>query len=363
MALTLKARFFNMKNTSASPYETSLLTNEKWEPKISLIVAIYKSAPFLNQLITSLLCQTYKNIEIILVDDGSPDESGKICDAFSKKDSRIKVIHKENGGVCEARNRGLDEATGDYVMIIDGDDWLESDCVEYMLNLIYVTKSEMAFSDKLFTTRDRKQTTDDCIETWSPDYAAAMIIYPHMFLGPWNKIYKMDLLKRNSIKFPKLWFGEGLYFASTAAQYANHVGVGHRKVYNYRLNNLNSGLTNYRVKNGLNARENINLIKSQLHIKSKILVNAVDWHILKNHEFLLLQIIGSKQKNDYIKEYRECVSYIRKNFVRVLIKSDVSLKERLKIMLCGINPVLYNKLVIEKKKRELQKDLARLSVV
>ena len=319
------------------------------EKKVSLIVAIYKSEPFLDQLIVSIMNQTYRNVEIILVDDGSPDNSGRICDDYALKDERIRVIHKTNGGTCEARNYGLKAATGDYVMIGDGDDWLELDCVEYLMNLIETTKSDMAFSDHVFTTQDRQQIIQDSIEIWSAEKAAAMIIYPYMPLGPWNKIYSKKLLDENHISFSVPWFGEGLYFAATAAQYANHVGVGHKKVYNYRLNNAESGLSNYCVQHGLNALENIYTIQSQLHIKSDYLNKAVEWHIWKNHTFLLLQIIGSGMVNEYKKEYKKSIQYIKSNALRVMIQSDISNRERIKIALCGIAPVYYTKSVIKKR--------------
>ena len=123
-------------------------------PKVSIIVAIYKSEPFLPKLIESLVEQTYKNVEIILVDDGSPDKSGDICDAYAMKDCRIKVIHEKNSGACEARNNGLKSSTGEYIMIVDGDDWLSLDCVEYLLNLALKTNSDMAMSKNIFTSRD-----------------------------------------------------------------------------------------------------------------------------------------------------------------------------------------------------------------
>lgn len=324
--------------------------------KVSLIVAIYKSERFLDKLISSIINQTYQNIEIILIDDGSPDNSGKICDLFAEKDSRIKVIHKKNGGTCEARNTGLEVATGDYIMIIDGDDWLSLDCVEYMMKLINETQSDMAFSDKIFTTRDQIQEKNDKIEIWSAEKATAAIIYPYMKLGPWNKIYSTKLIRDNNISFSVPWFGEGLYFASTASQYANHVGVGHRKVYNYRLNNENSGLSNYNVANGINALKNIYTIEKQLHINTDIVKNAVNWHIWKNYTFLLLQIIGTGSQKQNIKEYKKCLKYIHRNMMSVLIKSQVNFREKIKILLCGLFPILYTKNVIWKKKIELKND-------
>ena len=92
---------------------------------VSIIVPIYGVEEYLNKCINSIINQTYKNLEIILVDDGSPDKCPEICDAFEKKDDRIKVIHKKNGGLSDARNAGLDIAHGDYFVFVDSDDWIE----------------------------------------------------------------------------------------------------------------------------------------------------------------------------------------------------------------------------------------------
>ena len=167
--------------------------------KVSLVVAIYKSEKFLPKLINSIINQTYKNLEIILVDDGSPDGSGKICDEYAEKDSRIKVIHEENSGACAARNNGMKIATGEWLVIIDGDDWLELDYVEYMLRLVHETNSEMGMSTEIFTTRDRKQIKKDKIECWTGEYTASRIILPYIAIGPWNKIYKLEMLRKNNL--------------------------------------------------------------------------------------------------------------------------------------------------------------------
>ena len=99
-------------------------------PVISIIVPVYNVAPFLSRCLDSLVGQTYENLEIICVDDGSTDGSAAILDACAAKDSRIKVIHQENAGVSVARNRGLDAATGEFVTFVDADDWLEPDADE-----------------------------------------------------------------------------------------------------------------------------------------------------------------------------------------------------------------------------------------
>lgn len=103
-------------------------------PKISFIIPVYKMERYLNKLFESLSNQSFTDFEAILVDDGSPDKSGEMCDEFQKADSRFKVIHQKNGGVAKARNTALDESTGDYILFLDPDDWMESDSAEFLIN-------------------------------------------------------------------------------------------------------------------------------------------------------------------------------------------------------------------------------------
>ena len=106
------------------------------EPKISVIIPIYKVEKYLDKCVKSVTNQTYKNLEIILVDDGSPDACPQMCDDWAKKDERIKVIHKPNGGLSDARNAGLDIATGDYIGFVDSDDYIEKEMYEKMIEAL-----------------------------------------------------------------------------------------------------------------------------------------------------------------------------------------------------------------------------------
>ena len=100
---------------------------ERLKPVISVIVPVYNVEKYLEKCVQSVLAQTFKEIEILLIDDGSKDASGRLCDQYALKDGRIRVIHKENGGLSDARNRGIMEARGDYLSFIDGDDYIEPD--------------------------------------------------------------------------------------------------------------------------------------------------------------------------------------------------------------------------------------------
>lgn len=324
--------------------------------KISIIVAIYNSEKFLRKLIESIINQTYRNLEIILVNDGSPDNSGKICDEYKEKDSRITVIHKINGGTCDARNAGLKIATGEYVSIIDGDDWLELDYVEYLMNIIKSTGSEMAMTDNIFTTRDRVQVTHDKIEVWSNEEAACSIIYPIIAIGPWNKLYRMSVLKEHNLSFSVPWSGEGLYFSCMAAQYSNQVGVGHRKIYNYRLNNAGSGLTNYKVEMGINALNNIQNIREISVIRTSKMLNAIDWHVWKNYYYAIFLIVATKSQNENRVIYKSCLRSLRIKLLKVLLTSDFGIKEKIKMIIKGFFPVYVAKKELFRRRSALAKD-------
>ena len=115
-------------------------------PKISVIVPVYKVEKYLNKCVDSIVNQTFTDIEIILVDDGSPDNSGKMCDDWSQKDRRIRVIHKENGGLSDARNRGIQESSGEYIIFIDSDDFIEPKMLEVLYNLATDHDADVAIS-------------------------------------------------------------------------------------------------------------------------------------------------------------------------------------------------------------------------
>lgn len=323
---------------------------------VSVVVAIYKSERFLDKLIKSIINQTYTNLDIILVDDGSPDNSGIICDKYAAEDERIRVIHKNNGGACDARNVGIASARGDYLVIIDGDDWLASDCVEYLLKLMHMPGVKMSMTDSVFTTRDLVQNDTDKVVVMSAEEAVAHIIYPWIPIGPWNKMYSMDVLRDNEITFSTKWSGEGLYYSTMAAQASGKVAVGHRRIYYYRMNNENSGLTNYKVEMGLNALENIQIIRKCLTIRTPKTLNACDWHIWKNYGYTLFLIIATGQQEKYAKQYRECISYLRRKLPDVLLKSELRLKTKLRMLFQGVAPVLYSNLWLIREAQQRKAD-------
>lgn len=125
------------------------------EKLLSVIVPVYKVEPYLHRCIDSIRNQTYKNLQIILVDDGSPDNCGKICDEYAELDARIIVVHQKNRGLSGARNMGLRYAKGEYVAFVDSDDWISSDMYQTLVNLVELNDLDMARSSVVETDGDR----------------------------------------------------------------------------------------------------------------------------------------------------------------------------------------------------------------
>lgn len=174
---------------------------------ISVIVPIYKVQDYLNRCVRSIVNQTYKNLEIILVDDGSPDDCPRICDEWGKKDQRIKVIHKENGGLSDARNAGMKVMTGTYVSYVDSDDWIEQDMYQKMMNAIKENDAdicECAFEKTSGIIKKYDQKQDNKVSIMDKQSALMAVVEETIQPVVWNKLYKRQVVD-------KLWFEVGKY--------------------------------------------------------------------------------------------------------------------------------------------------------
>lgn len=175
----------------------------KQEVLLSVIVPVYNVEAFLPRCVDSLLRQTYRNLEILLVDDGSPDSSGRICDDYAEKDSRIRVIHKENGGLSSARNAGLDIAAGEYIAFLDSDDWIEPEAYETMLGLMerYAVKLVCAGRYDVYGTERVKGLCPEKEEKISGEaFAGRIFRWDHCDSAAWDKLYHRSLWE--SLRYP-----------------------------------------------------------------------------------------------------------------------------------------------------------------
>jgi len=207
--------------------------------RVSLIVPVYNVSNYLPRLMETVLSQTYKNLEIILIDDGSTDGSGMICDEYEAKDSRIKVIHKSNSGVSDARNAGIEYASGEYLVFADGDDSLACDYVEYLLNLCLENDSDMSCcawtidnNGKQLNCNYRKY--EPGLYRGNKDAMRAMLTTRLLSSSVWGKMFKRKVL--DNVRFPE---GSN-YYEDDATMYrlvanADSVAIGGEAKYFYTL--------------------------------------------------------------------------------------------------------------------------------
>ncbi len=217
-------------------------------PLISVIVPVYKVEPYLRRCLDSIVRQTYPNLEVILVDDGSPDNCGVICDDYAAADQRFTVFHKENGGVADARNYGTGFAAGEYVTFIDADDYVAPDYVEYLHQLLIATAADIACcdylktdgSDSIFLQSDEKTVLTGpkaCVQVIKRDIA--MIV-------SWGKLFPIELVKR--YPFPKGKYNEDEFTTYHYYYESNRIAFGNAKLYAYYQNE--SGFMSTAIKNG-----------------------------------------------------------------------------------------------------------------
>ncbi len=203
---------------------------------ISIIVPVYNVEQYLDECVNSIIKQTYTNLEIILIDDGSTDASGKMCDEYAEKDKRIKVVHKENGGLSSARNAGLDICTGEYISFIDSDDYVDPDFIRYMYNLlkkynVSVSGCKWRF---VFFNGNLEAQEKALVENMEPqkDFYKNLL-YGRRAVGQTVYLFKRDI-------FDNLRYSEGIIFEDSDLVYkifakCNNVVISNNQLYYYRL--------------------------------------------------------------------------------------------------------------------------------
>ncbi|WP_338587253.1 glycosyltransferase [Clostridium baratii] len=179
---------------------------------ISIIVPVYNVEKYLDKCINSIINQTYKNLEIILINDGSKDNSGEKCECWAQKDNRIKVIHKKNGGLSDARNVGIDNAKGRYISFIDSDDFIDYNMIEILIDNIKKNNCEISVCGYYKTYTDRDEVVDNSKDIIVMDNIEAidkMNEVGYFDVSAWGKVFKADLIKKYKFPIGKLsedWF-------------------------------------------------------------------------------------------------------------------------------------------------------------
>lgn len=208
--------------------------------KVSVIVPIYNEEKNLKRCIESLINQTYKNLEIILINDGSTDNSKKIIDSY--KDKRIVAIHKKNTGIGDTRNTGIAKSTGDYIMFVDSDDYIELNYVEVLLKSLNENKADLAISNYYLDTPNKTYEID-LKNLGITSIKEDEDLLCKINLSPWNKLYKKDLIINNNNKFPYKVKYEDVPFVVEAVIKASKISFVPNYLYHYVIKKSGETIT------------------------------------------------------------------------------------------------------------------------
>lgn len=229
------------------------------DKEVSVVVPVYKVESYLSHCVDSILNQTYRNIEVILVDDGSPDNCPALCDDYAAKDKRVKVIHKENGGLSDARNKGLEQATGDYVMFIDSDDfWVDENQLALLMKAVEANPQcdFIGFNVSYYFEATNRYVPwiayDKCItDCTNKDELIVSLVKTGTFpISAWSKIIRREFLMENKIFFIKDLLSEDIPWFLSLLEKSKNFRMLNQYVYAYRQVSNGTSIThNFSKKN------------------------------------------------------------------------------------------------------------------
>lgn len=313
-------------------------------PLISIIVPVYNVEKYLSKCLDSIVNQTYKNLEIILVDDGSTDNSGDICDEYANKDNRIKVIHKENGGLSDARNKGMNIAKGEYVGFVDSDDYIAKDMYEYLYAFAVKNDLDVAmcascdvYEDKIIYPKNFESIILDKKEK----------IIENIFINPFggaavsvcSKLFKYDVIKNIRFDLGKTY--EDVYFLLKWIANTNKFGrcdkvkyyyvqrgesITHQKFYNDKILDVVDGY-----------KKNYKII-SQKYPEATKAAEVRLWWAYRVAIGRIYECEDAYKYRNIIENLREI---LRKNFLKILVNDNISLKSKIVYALLAINVKFY----------------------
>lgn len=305
---------------------------------ISVIIPVYKVEKYIKKCVESVLNQTYENYEIILVDDGSPDNCPNICDEYAKLNKKIKTYHKQNGGLSDARNYGIERSVGEYITFIDSDDFVQNTYLEVLYTNIKKNDCEVSACSHFVLYNNSKINLNKIVEKkYDKNTAMKDLLYGYIDTSSWAKLYKREIF--NDIKFPV-----GKIFEDTATTYkifdkCKNIYVTTEQLYNYviRENSITTSKFN---------KKKFDLINVSIEMHDFIKKNYpqyIDASISK----LLRSYISTYNllityKNDFNKEKKEIQKFIKDNRKTTIFDSNAMKKERIALITTLFGFYTYN---------------------
>ena len=317
---------------------------------ISIIVPVYNVEQYLEKCVNSIINQTYKNLEIILVDDGAIDTSGKMCDELAKIDSRIKVYHKENGGLSDARNYGVERATGEYIGFVDSDDYIDSEMYEKLYEAIKKENTDVAECNLKIIYPDRvelfteKKYYSVCTKQ---EYLEEYLKIEKVFGSACVRLINSKIAKKINFPLGKLY--EDTYYAYGLINVVDSYVIMDAPYYNYlmRENSITNARFNPRI---FDLIEIVEEFHSTVYENYPGLEEAADCRRMYAYFSVLNSILLEDEfkNNSY---YPKIINYFKGNYKMILKNKYINRSRKLSVILIKLNIDLYRKVLMKYKKK------------
>lgn len=293
------------------------------EPLISVILPIYNIQNYLKKCMDSIFAQTYKNLEIIMVDDGSTDESSDMCDKYIAEDSRVVVFHKKNGGLSDARNYGIKRAKGEYITCIDPDDFVDMDYVEYLYKLLTENGTRMSVcqhrvlydgrkNDELGSSGSEVLTNKVCIER--------MLYHDVIDTSAWAKLYEKSLF--DTVEYPKGKLFEDIGTTYKLMLQCEKIAVGYESKYNYIVRESS-------IVNCSFSKKKLDLLETTDDMAKNVLkvYPDLDKAVMRRRTYARFSTLNQMSKTrDFKTERNEMIRFIKEN--KSVLMSDPKVPKR-----------------------------------
>lgn len=309
-------------------------------PTISIIVPIYNGADSIKKCISSICDQTYKEIEIVLIDDGSKDDTLNICQEYANQDSRIVVLHQENGGVSVARNNGLEHMSGKFVMFVDADDFIDENACRKCLDALNENKSDIVTANKIFHigtrvqknvlysnpsfTRSGNEKELFILDLMTTYYDALMNKVPYLSCGVTAKLFNADLIREHDIKFQEnCRFGEDVVFNMECFQWAKSISYIDYDVYHFCVN---SGSSTHKFRSDWNKSHEvfmdcIDLFNEKYHKDERFLHSAEMMKVNRISSLAVTYYFHKDNPKGFISSYKEFSAFVKSNKYSKAVKN------------------------------------------
>lgn len=308
-------------------------------PLISVIVPVYKVEEYLHRCVDSILSQTYPNIEIVLVDDGSPDNSGTICDEYACTHGNIMVVHRQNGGLSAARNTGLDVCHGDYIGFVDSDDFICPEMYEQLFNDIVTYQAKLAFCHTNVFRNGKVVPVDygQGTECFPKEYVMRRALEESIWWSAWTKLYHRSLF--DDIRFPEGKTNEDLAIMMQIFDKCDIIAVNKNKLHNYWIREGSITTSSLNIRK-FDILDNAQSVAAYMHEHHPDLVAPAEGILLSSALSLYQKVLRDKT-GGFVPQYKKILLLLKDEWPALLKNPYLSKSQRFLLTAARIHPAVF----------------------